>query len=99
MQPSIEPQPADVPDAHLHGAPQLTCEKLVDAITDYLEGAMAPDDLQRLELHLSFCPPCQLYLDQMKLTIAATGRLRAADVSAEAETVLMALFRAWAADA
>jgi len=95
MQPSIDPQPTSMPDAPLPAAPHLTCGQLVDAITDYLDGAMAPDEHERLELHLSFCPPCQVYLDQMKLTIAATGRLRASDVSAEAEAVLMALFRAW----
>lgn len=78
------------------GAPRMNCERLVAAITEYLEGAMGPEDRERLEMHLSFCPPCQVYLDQMKVTIAATGRLRASDVSAEAEAVLMALFHAWA---
>ena len=102
----IEPSPeahmpdrpgATPPDAPAASAPRMTCERLVAAITEYLEGAMAPEDQSRLEMHLSFCPPCQIYLEQMKVTIEATGRLRASDVTAEAEAVLMALFHAWAA--
>lgn len=94
------PLSSDSPDPSLghpmdHGRTDLNCEQLVTAITDYLDGAMTPEDRARLEFHLSLCPPCQIYLDQMKVTIAATGRLRTSDVSPEAKAVLIALFRTW----
>lgn len=96
MQHSTEPQAADTGQSVVHGGQRFNCERLFSAITDYLDGAMTPDDRERLEYHLSLCPPCQIYLDQIKVTIEATGRLQSGDVSPEAHAVLMALFRAWA---
>ena len=90
--------PAPNPGGPSQGPPRLNCEQLVAAITEYLEGAMTSDARTRLEAHLSRCPPCQVYLEQIKVTIAATGRLRTSDVSPEAKAVLLDLFRAWAAE-
>jgi predicted anti-sigma-YlaC factor YlaD len=74
---------------------ELTCAEVVEVITDYLERRMPPHDSERFEEHLAFCDGCSLYLDQMRLTIAATGRLRIEDISAPLEERLVAAFRAW----
>lgn len=95
MPQSSEPHDPSLGHPMSHGKADLNCEQLVTAITDYLDGAMTPEDRARLEFHLSLCPPCQIYLDQIKVTIAATGRLRTSDVSPEAKAVLIALFRTW----
>jgi predicted anti-sigma-YlaC factor YlaD len=44
----------------------VTCQKLVELLTDYLEGDLSPEDKAHLDQHLGFCPPCEAYLDQMR---------------------------------
>jgi anti-sigma factor RsiW len=74
---------------------ELTCAQLVEVITGYLEGALAPADVERVEEHLVFCDGCTNYLEQMRATVAATGRLREEDVPAELQDRLLAAFRDW----
>ena len=74
---------------------QLSCQELVELITEYLEGALAPADLARFERHLDGCDDCRAYLDQMRETIAALGRLPAESLSPEAEEKLLAAFEGW----
>ena len=51
---------------------ELTCAEVVEVITNYLEGRMPAHERERFEEHLSFCDGCSTYLEQMRLTIAAT---------------------------
>jgi predicted anti-sigma-YlaC factor YlaD len=74
---------------------ELTCAQLVELVTDYLERRMSDDDTERFEEHLAFCDGCRAYLDQMRATIAATGRLREADLPPELEERLLDAFRGW----
>jgi anti-sigma factor RsiW len=48
----------------------VTCEELVELVTDYLEGALPREDLARFEAHLAACPGCVTYLAQVQATIA-----------------------------
>jgi anti-sigma factor RsiW len=57
-------------------AEELTCQELVGLVTDYLEEALTPEERGRFEAHLPRCPHCRLYLEQMRQTIAALGRIR-----------------------
>ena len=45
--------------------------------------------------HLGDCPNCHAYLEQMKVTIALTGRLREEDVEPAAMDELMDVFKDW----
>jgi anti-sigma factor RsiW len=54
----------------------MTCRELVEKITDYLEEALSEPNRLGFEAHLADCPYCRLYIEQMRLTIAALGRLR-----------------------
>lgn len=51
------------------GFPDLTCRELVELVTDYLDGALSPDDRARFEVHLSECEGCRAYLEQMRMTV------------------------------
>ena len=73
----------------------MTCQELVELVTDYLEGALAPVEAERFEAHISGCDACTIYLEQMRLTIAALGRIPPETLSADAERDLLAAFRDW----
>jgi anti-sigma factor RsiW len=74
---------------------EMSCRQLVDIVTDYLEGNMAPQDRRRFDAHLAECPYCVNYLDQMRATIAALGGLTEESISSEARGELLEAFRGW----
>jgi predicted anti-sigma-YlaC factor YlaD len=51
----------------------ISCREVAELVTDYLEGALRPEDTARVEEHLKGCPPCVEYVEQMR----ATARLAA----------------------
>jgi len=73
----------------------LVCEQAVALVTDYLEGALTPRDRRRLERHLRGCPNCGAYLEQIRMTIEATGTIEPGDLSQEAVDDLVDLYRQW----
>jgi anti-sigma factor RsiW len=75
--------------------PGLACREMVELITSYLEGRLPPQDHYRFERHLEVCPNCSEYLNQMRATIAAAGRVRPEDLSPEKRDELLELFRDW----
>jgi anti-sigma factor RsiW len=79
-------------------AVELTCSELVELVTDYVEGALAPEERGRVEAHLAVCEGCVSYLDQIRTTIALTGRLCVDDLSAEVQADLVEAFRGWRAN-
>jgi anti-sigma factor RsiW len=40
----------------------ITCHELIDVIDDYLDGQLAPADVDALEQHLAVCDACRAYL-------------------------------------
>jgi len=82
-------------------AGDLQCAQLVEAVTDYLEGAMSDRKRARFERHLAACTSCQEYLAQLQHTIELTGRLSVDDVEAlppMAREALLDAFREFHAD-
>jgi anti-sigma factor RsiW len=75
----------------------LSCQELVELVTDYFEDALAPEERERFEAHAAACGGCAAYLDQMRTTIELTGRLGPETISREAEETLLAAFRNWKA--
>jgi anti-sigma factor (TIGR02949 family) len=73
----------------------LDCDELVELVTDYFEGALPAPDRTRFEEHLGDCPGCVTYVDQMRLTTTALGRLCEEDVPSDARALLLAAFRDW----
>jgi anti-sigma factor RsiW len=74
---------------------ELSCQELVELVTDYFEGAL-PDGLRaRFDEHIAHCSGCQAYLEQMRATIRTTGALTPESLSREAESTLLQAFRGW----
>jgi predicted anti-sigma-YlaC factor YlaD len=53
----------------------VPCRQIVEMVTDYLEGALSAENVLLLERHLSICEGCTAYLDQMRITLQATGAI------------------------
>ena len=51
----------------------IACQELVELVTEYLEGALPPDEVAAVEQHLAACDVCTRYLRQMRSTVAALG--------------------------
>ncbi len=83
-------------DAEIASAPEpLDCIDLVELVTDYFEGALDPLERRRLEHHISECPGCATYLEQMLQTIRAVGHLESADLPPESIGPLLAVLRSY----
>jgi anti-sigma factor RsiW len=76
-------------------AEQLSCQELVELVTDYLEGALSPAEHARFEEHAARCQGCGVYLEQMRMTIELLGHLPADALTPEAERELRDAFRGW----
>jgi len=76
----------------------LVCEQAVALVSDYLEGSLTRRDRRRLERHLRGCANCAAYLEQIRLTIEATGRIDPGDLSQAAVDDLVDLYRQWRAE-
>lgn len=59
---------------HDDALPELPCQDLVEVVTDYLDGALSDVDRRRFEEHLTVCEACVAYVEQIRLTIEASGR-------------------------
>jgi anti-sigma factor RsiW len=73
----------------------LSCEEVVELVTDYLEDALSDTDRTRFEVHLTYCSGCHSYLEQMRGTIAAVGGLAAASEAPAVPDELVESFRGW----
>ena len=76
---------------------QLSCQELVELVTDYLEGALPHDERVGLERHLETCDGCRDYVEQMRATVLLTGEARLTPPTSEVEEALLASFRDWKA--
>jgi len=76
-------------------ASELTCKELVELVTEYLDGQLPADELERFEEHLVYCGPCVTHIEQMRETIRVAGGLREEDLDAAVADDLLAAFRGW----
>jgi predicted anti-sigma-YlaC factor YlaD len=74
---------------------ELSCQELVELLSDYLEGRLPPGEKARFEEHLTICEGCRTYLDQMRQTIRALGRLTEETIPPDARAELLQAFRQW----
>jgi anti-sigma factor RsiW len=72
----------------------LSCQELVELVTDYLEDALPLAERARFEAHVAACPGCELHLEQLRTTIAVTGASRDLEARPEINWLLEA-FRDW----
>jgi anti-sigma factor RsiW len=71
----------------------ISCQEVVEIVTDYLEGQLDESTRTELEAHLALCPGCGLYLEQMRATIDELGHVPVESLSEQAQSDLMSAFR------
>jgi anti-sigma factor RsiW len=75
----------------------LSCQELVELVTDYLEGALPPAERERFDAHLAVCSGCRAHLAQMRTTLKLVGATGDLEQRPEVEGLLQA-FRGWKRD-
>jgi anti-sigma factor RsiW len=78
----------------------LDCQRLVDLVTDYLEGVLDTSTRLRFHEHLAGCEGCETYLDQMRATLQLLGSIppQSLDRTAQDRLLrdrLLQAFRSW----
>jgi anti-sigma factor RsiW len=72
----------------------ITCQEVVEVVSDYLEGLVDDATRAEIEAHLELCPGCDEYLRQMRTTLRALGRVPLDTLTDAAKADLTAAFRA-----
>lgn len=83
----IAEEPAESP------TDDLTCVRVVEIMTEYLEGSLTTADSLRLEHHLQSCPGCTEYLRQLRTVAGSLRGLTSASFPAEMRDGLIAEIR------
>jgi predicted anti-sigma-YlaC factor YlaD len=78
---------------------ELTCQEVVELVTDYLENVLLPETRKRLEEHVDNCPGCASYIEQIQLTIGMLRQLADEPVFPTMKQELLQRFRNWKKDA
>lgn len=74
---------------------EMSCQELVEVVTDYLENTLARADRERFDAHLAECPGCADYVRQMRLTLELAGKIEEDALPPDARTTLLEAFRGW----
>jgi anti-sigma factor RsiW len=70
----------------------LVCQQAVELMSDYLDGSLSRRDRRRLDAHLALCDACTAYLEQLRVTIAASGVVSINELDPEVLQTLTELF-------
>jgi predicted anti-sigma-YlaC factor YlaD len=70
--PATEPHPDDA--AH-----RVVCQQVVELLSDYLDGVLGESLQADVDAHLTGCPECVLFLEQLQTTLALLGTLPTPD--------------------
>ena len=73
----------------------ITCREVLELLTEYLEGALAPAVEREVDRHLDACDGCWRYLDQFQVAIETTAELREEAVAVDVRESLLDAFRTW----
>ena len=61
----------------------MDCHRAIDVLADYLDGALTPDVLARLEAHLRACAPCRAYLATYRRTAELAAKVNHVEMPPE----------------
>ena len=73
----------------------LVCQQIVELVTNYLEDALPAPQRRGFEAHMAACEHCTEYLEQMRMTILLSGRLRTSDLTPAMRQEFSALYASW----
>lgn len=74
----------------------LRCDRVVELVTDFLDGALDPGGERDLVEHLNGCDGCSDYVEQYRQAVRTLGELPTEDSPAltpEARAALLEVFR------
>jgi anti-sigma factor RsiW len=72
----------------------VTCQEIVELVTDYLEHALDSESAAAFEEHINFCDGCEAYLAEIRAAIATVGAIEE-DVPVATQERLLSAFREW----
>ena len=61
----------------------MNCHEAIDVLAEYLDAALTPDVLARLEDHLRVCAPCRAYLATYKRAAELAAKVNQVDMPEE----------------
>ncbi len=76
----------------------LSCQEVVELVTEYLENTLLPEMRKQLEEHVAGCPGCVTYLEQVRQTIDMLHQLAQESVFSASKQELLEIFRTWKQD-
>ena len=79
----------------MKAAEPLSCQELVELVTEYLEGTLPGPQRLAFEQHVAICPPCRGYFAQLRRTVKIGERLREEDLPEHFRDAMLAAFRDW----
>ena len=71
----------------------LSCQEIVELVTEFLEGAMDSPLRAAFDAHLAKCDGCTEYLDQIQATIRIAGTIEPEALLPQFRAGLLAAFR------
>jgi len=71
----------------------MTCEQLVELVTDYLDGALIDTDRVRFEEHIAECPMCEAHVERLRGLIRELRALHQRDIDRGVLAAMQASFR------
>jgi anti-sigma factor RsiW len=73
----------------------MTCQQVVQLLTDYLEGALSAADRARVDEHVAGCDGCTAFLAQLRTAGRVVAGLAAEEIPAALRADLLSAFRDW----
>jgi anti-sigma factor RsiW len=71
----------------------LRCDRVVELVTDFLDGALDAPTEQEVVEHLGGCDGCQAYVEQFRSTVETLHGLPPSALSPQARAELLEKFR------
>jgi anti-sigma factor RsiW len=73
----------------------VSCQELVELVTDYFDDALPADERRSFEEHIAICGACTRHLEHLRVTIQAVGEVRDDSIDPETRERLLAAYRDW----
>ncbi len=72
---------------------RMKCEEMLAALSDYVDGDLAPEVYEAFREHLSACGPCEVVVDTIRQTITVYKSGRPTELPVELQEHLRRVLR------
>ena len=76
----------------------MDCDNFQERLSACLDRELTPAEMADCTAHIAGCEHCTEYLEQMRMTILLTGRLRTSDLTGAMREEFSALYESWRAE-